>query len=90
MRRRKVVQWGIFYAAGAWGFLQGLEYISESFDWPGQLRQIAILALLTRSITSSEALMSPRAPATSSSGRSCCRPSIRSVARRDSGRWSSG
>ena len=34
LRRRKVVQWGLSYAAGAWGFLQGLEYISESFNWP--------------------------------------------------------
>ena len=34
LRRRKVVQWGIVYAAGAWGFLQGLEYVVESFDWP--------------------------------------------------------
>jgi len=46
LRRRKVVQWGIAYAAGAWGFLQGLEYASEAFGWPGQLRQVAVLALL--------------------------------------------
>lgn len=46
LRRRKVVQWGIAYAAGAWGFLQGLEYVSESFGWPGRLRQVALLALL--------------------------------------------
>jgi len=46
LRRRKVVQWGIAYSVGAWGFLQGLEYVSEAFGWPGQLRQIAILALL--------------------------------------------
>ena len=46
LTRRKVVQWGIAYAAGAWGFLQGLQYVSEAFGWPGQLRQIAILALL--------------------------------------------
>jgi TolB-like protein len=46
LRRRKVAQWGVLYAAGAWGFLQGLEYVSEAFDWPGQLRQVAILALL--------------------------------------------
>jgi len=46
LRRRKVVQWGVLYAAGAWGFLQGLEYVSEAFGWPGQLRQIAILTLL--------------------------------------------
>jgi TolB-like protein len=46
LRRRKVVQWGIAYAAGAWGFLQGLEYVSEAFAWPDQLRQVALLALL--------------------------------------------
>ncbi len=46
LRRRKVVQWGIAYGVGAWGFLQGLEYVSEAFGWPDQLRQVAILALL--------------------------------------------
>jgi TolB-like protein/Flp pilus assembly protein TadD len=46
LRSRKVVQWGVAYAAGAWGFLQGLQYVSEAFGWPGQLRQVAILALL--------------------------------------------
>ncbi len=46
LRRRKVVQWGLAYAACGWGFLQGLEYVSEAFGWPGQLRQVAILALL--------------------------------------------
>ena len=30
----------------AWGFLQGLEYVSETFHWPEQLRQVALLALL--------------------------------------------
>ena len=46
LRRRKVVQWGIAYAAGAWGFLQGLQYVSEAFAWPTQIQQVAILALL--------------------------------------------
>ena len=46
LRRRKVVQWGIVYAAGAWGFLQGLEYVVESFNWPQQYRQVALLGLL--------------------------------------------
>jgi len=46
LRGRKVVQWGVAYAAGAWGFLQGLEYVSEAFGWPSQIRQVAILALL--------------------------------------------
>jgi TolB-like protein/tetratricopeptide (TPR) repeat protein len=46
LRRRKVVQWGIVYVAAAWGFLQGLEYVSEAFGWPTQLRQMTTLALL--------------------------------------------
>ena len=46
LRRRKVVQWGIAYAAGAWGLLQGLEYVSESFHWPDHIRQIALLTLV--------------------------------------------
>ena len=46
LRRRKVVQWGLVYVAAAWGFLQGLEYVSEAFEWPPQIRQIALLALL--------------------------------------------
>ena len=31
LRRRKVVQWGLVYVAAAWGFLQGLEYVSDTF-----------------------------------------------------------
>ena len=46
LRRRKVVQWGLAYAAGAWGLLQGLEYVSDTFGWPQQLQQVATLALL--------------------------------------------
>ena len=46
LTRRKVVQWGIAYAAGAWGLLQGLGYVSELYDWPRQLQQIALLLLL--------------------------------------------
>jgi len=46
LRRRKVVQWGVVYAAGAWGLLQGLAYVSATFNWPLQLQQLATLALL--------------------------------------------
>ena len=46
MRRRKVVQWGIAYAAGAWGLLQGLAYVSTLLNWPNQLQKLAGLALL--------------------------------------------
>ena len=47
LRRRKVVQWGIAYVAGALGLLQVLENVGDAFGWPGELRQIAILVLLT-------------------------------------------
>ena len=46
LRRRKLVQWGIAYAAGAWGFLQGLAYVSELLEWPAQLQKLTGLALL--------------------------------------------
>ena len=45
LRRRKVVQWGLLYVAGAWGCLQGLEYVGDSFNWPQQVRQVAVIAL---------------------------------------------
>ena len=46
LRRRKVVQWGLVYGAAAWGFLQGLEYLSGTYDWPRQIQQLTTLALL--------------------------------------------
>jgi len=46
LRRRKVVQWGIAYAAGAWGLLQGLDYVTSTFDWPRQFQQLVTIALL--------------------------------------------
>jgi adenylate cyclase len=46
LRQRKMVQWGIAYAAGAWGILQGLGYVSSTFDWPRQLQQLTTLGLL--------------------------------------------
>ena len=46
LRRRKVVQWGLAYAAGAWALLQGLEYITNTFHWPEQFQQFSTLTLL--------------------------------------------
>ena len=46
LRRRKVVQWGVAYAAGAWLLMQVLEYFSGTFDWPRQVQQLSTLALL--------------------------------------------
>jgi TolB-like protein len=43
LRRRKVVQWGIAYAAAAWTLLQVIEYLGETYAWPPQIRQIATL-----------------------------------------------
>ena len=42
---RKVAQWGIAYVAGAWGLLQGLQYVSNTFDWPRQFQQLELAAL---------------------------------------------
>src|SRR4030095_11970179 len=36
----------IAYAAGAWGLLQGLQYVSDTFGWPRQIQQFGTLALL--------------------------------------------
>ena len=46
LRQRKVVQWGLAYLAGAWGFLQLLEYLSETYGWSAHLRMLAVPALL--------------------------------------------
>ena len=46
LRRRKVVQWGMLYVAGAWSFLQGFEFLSDTYAWPHQLQQLTTLALL--------------------------------------------
>ena len=46
LRRRKVVQWGLLYVAGAWSFLQGIEFLGETYGWPLQFQQLTTLALL--------------------------------------------
>jgi TolB-like protein len=42
LRRRKVVQWGVAYAAAAWTLLQIIEYLAETYDWPPAIRQISV------------------------------------------------
>jgi TolB-like protein len=46
LRRRKVVQWGAAYTAGAWALLQGLAYLGDTFHWAGRFQQIATLAVI--------------------------------------------
>jgi TolB-like protein/Flp pilus assembly protein TadD len=45
LRRRKVVQWGVAYAAAVWTMLQVLEYLTDTYAWPPAIRQIATPAL---------------------------------------------
>jgi TolB-like protein/tetratricopeptide (TPR) repeat protein len=46
LRRRKVVQWGLVYVAGAWGLLQGVAYLRDTFNVPQAVQQIATLLLV--------------------------------------------
>ena len=46
LSRRKVVQWGIAYSAGAWGLLQGIGFAADAFAWPNAIKQLALLLLL--------------------------------------------
>ena len=50
LRRRKVVQWGIAYAAAAWTLLQVIEYLGETYSWPPAIRQIVTPALALGSL----------------------------------------
>jgi len=45
LRRRKVVQWGLAYAAAAWALLQVFGFAADSFGWPAIAKQIAMLGL---------------------------------------------
>ena len=45
LRRRRVAQWGLAYAAGAWVLLQVLGFVTDSFAWPATVKQIATIVL---------------------------------------------
>jgi TolB-like protein/cytochrome c-type biogenesis protein CcmH/NrfG len=45
LRRRKVVQWGLAYAAGAWALLQVIGFAADAFHWPDLIKQFSMLAL---------------------------------------------
>ena len=45
LRHRKVVQWALAYAAGAWALLQGLTHVVATFHWPEQVQQVGTLLL---------------------------------------------
>ncbi len=45
LRRRKVAQWGLAYAAGAWAVVQVFGFAADSFGWPAATKQLALLGL---------------------------------------------
>jgi TolB-like protein/Flp pilus assembly protein TadD len=45
LRRRKVAQWGLAYAAGAWALLQVIGFSADAFHWPDATKQFSMLAL---------------------------------------------
>ena len=45
LRRRKVVQWGLLYATGAWGLAQGLAHLVDTYHFPESILQVGTLAL---------------------------------------------
>jgi TolB-like protein/tetratricopeptide (TPR) repeat protein len=45
LRRRKVVQWGLAYAAGAWALLQVIGFAADAFHWPDVTKQLSMLTL---------------------------------------------
>lgn len=46
LKKRKIVQWAIAYAAGAWLSLEVFDLIAEQFFWPMWMRQGATVLLL--------------------------------------------
>jgi TolB-like protein len=46
LRRRKLVQWAIAYAAAAFALLQGIDIVAQQFGWPEGVRRGITLALV--------------------------------------------
>jgi adenylate cyclase len=46
LRKRKIVQWGIAYFAGAWLLLEMFDLVAEQFLWPVWVRQASTVLVL--------------------------------------------
>ena len=46
LRERKLVQWALAYAAGAFALLQGLDVVAQQFGWPDSVRRGITIALV--------------------------------------------
>ena len=47
LTRRKVVQWGLAYAAAAWALLQVIGFFADAFHWSDAIKQVAAITLVT-------------------------------------------
>src|SRR3546814_15729563 len=45
LRQRKLVQWALAYAAGAFALLQGVDIVAQQFGWPEGLQRGITLVL---------------------------------------------
>jgi TolB-like protein len=45
LRDRKLVQWALAYAAGAFALLQGIDIVAQRFGWPESIERALIVAL---------------------------------------------
>jgi hypothetical protein len=45
LRRRKLVQWSVAYVAGAWALLQGIQFLTSTYDWPVHVLRIVTIGL---------------------------------------------
>ena len=45
LTRRKVAQWGLAYAAGAWALLEVIGFAADAFQWPGVIKPFSMLIL---------------------------------------------
>jgi TolB-like protein len=45
LKQRKLVQWALAYAAGAFALLQGVDIVAQRFGWPDAIERIFIIAM---------------------------------------------
>jgi TolB-like protein/Tfp pilus assembly protein PilF len=45
LKERKLVQWALAYAAGAFALLQGVDIVAQRFGWPESVERLLIIAL---------------------------------------------
>jgi hypothetical protein len=45
LKERKLVQWALAYAAGAWALLEGVDLVGGQFSWPTRHRAESLAPL---------------------------------------------